>query len=106
MGRIQVKPRYTCDNCKYGDKPRDVPCTICSVQDKPTEVPRKWEPIVDITMESDSNESRKEIEMISIRWRTYSGRDWHTEVFATDMSFVDWLIINQAEIAMMQIERD
>lgn len=44
MGRTQVKPRYTCDNCKYGDKPRDVPCTVCPVPDKPTEMPRKWEP--------------------------------------------------------------
>lgn len=43
--------------------------------------------------------------MISVRWRTYSGREWHTDNFASDKSFVEWLIANQAEIATMAIER-
>lgn len=45
MGIHPTKPRYTCANCLYGDKPREVPCTVCPVPDKPTEMPRKWEPI-------------------------------------------------------------
>lgn len=44
--------------------------------------------------------------MVSVRWRAFSGRDWNTVIFATDGAFVEWLIINQAEIATMQIERD
>lgn len=43
--------------------------------------------------------------MISIRWRSYSGREWHTEIFASDKACIDWLIANQALFATMTIER-
>ena len=48
MGVKPTKPRYTCQNCKWGDKPREVPCTICKVMDSPTVMPRKWEPVIDL----------------------------------------------------------
>lgn len=43
--------------------------------------------------------------MISIRWMTYSGREWNTAMFATDGACIEWLISNQAEISVMTIER-
>lgn len=49
MGIHPTKPRYTCANCKYGDKPRDIPCTVCPVTDKPTQKPRQWAPKVDFS---------------------------------------------------------
>lgn len=44
MGVHPTKPRYTCANCLYGDKPGVVPCVVCPVMDSPTTMPRKWEP--------------------------------------------------------------
>lgn len=44
MGVRPTKPRYTCDNCLYGDKPGVVPCAVCPVMDSPTMTPKKWEP--------------------------------------------------------------
>lgn len=49
MGVHPTKPRYTCANCLYGDKPREVPCTVCPVPDKPTERPKQWKPKVDMS---------------------------------------------------------
>ena len=49
MGVHPTKPRYTCDNCLYGDKPGVVPCTVCPVAEKATDKPKKWEPREDLT---------------------------------------------------------